>query len=146
MVEHAGTTRVIDCAAAEGWRGLSYAALYADCRHEVRQVRSGYRVALTVNVYQDISGGHQWEGGTGRGMGTQHRQMFRCVAGRHDGCGGGGEGGGGGEEEKEKEKEKEKEEEKEKKKKEEKEKKKKEEKEKEEEEEEQEEESKRGGR
>lgn len=29
---------------------LSYAAFYADCEHEVRPVRSGYRLCLTYNM------------------------------------------------------------------------------------------------
>lgn len=31
-------------------RQLTFAAFYADCRHEVRPVRSGYRLALTYNI------------------------------------------------------------------------------------------------
>jgi hypothetical protein len=35
--------------AASGYE-LSFAAFYADCQHEVRPIRSGYRVCLTYNV------------------------------------------------------------------------------------------------
>ena len=35
--------------AASGYE-LSYAAFYADCQHEVRPIRSGYRLCLTYNV------------------------------------------------------------------------------------------------
>ena len=31
-------------------RNLSYAAFYADCQHEVRPLKSGYRLCLTYNV------------------------------------------------------------------------------------------------
>ena len=43
VVEHAGSSRVIDCAAGDDWRAFSYAAFYADCKHEIRPVISGYR-------------------------------------------------------------------------------------------------------
>ncbi|HEV2372890.1 MAG TPA: 2OG-Fe(II) oxygenase, partial [Streptosporangiaceae bacterium] len=46
VVEHAG--------AAKTYRGsksaISLVAFYADCRHEVRPVKSGYRVTLTYNL------------------------------------------------------------------------------------------------
>ncbi len=32
---------------------LSFVAFYADCRHEVRPVKSGYRVTLTFNLFAD---------------------------------------------------------------------------------------------
>ena len=50
VVEHAGQRRTIDRSGGEQWRGFSYAAFYADCKHEVREVTSGYRVALTFNL------------------------------------------------------------------------------------------------
>ena len=50
VVEHAGQRRVIDCSAGELWRGFSYAAFYADCRHQIQPVTSGHRVALTFNL------------------------------------------------------------------------------------------------
>lgn len=34
---------------------IGYAAFYADCDHEVKPVRSGYRVCLTYNLYLDKS-------------------------------------------------------------------------------------------
>ena len=46
LIEHAGskvTYRASD-------KLLTFAAFYADCRHEVRPVRSGYRVVLTYNL------------------------------------------------------------------------------------------------
>ncbi len=46
VIEHAGskvTYRASD-------KLLTFAAFYADCRHEVRPVRSGYRVVLTYNL------------------------------------------------------------------------------------------------
>ena len=54
VVEHAGskvTYRASD-------KLLTFAAFYADCRHEVRPVRSGYRVVLTYNllVAGDLTG------------------------------------------------------------------------------------------
>ena len=54
VIEHAGskvTYRPSD-------KLLTFAAFYADCRHEVRPVRSGYRVVLTYNLMLvgDITG------------------------------------------------------------------------------------------
>jgi len=36
---------------------LSFVAFYADCRHEVRPVKSGYRVTLTLNLLADSEAG-----------------------------------------------------------------------------------------
>lgn len=52
VIEHAGykvTYRASD-------KLLTFAAFYADCRHEVRPVRSGYRVVLTYNLL--VAGDH----------------------------------------------------------------------------------------
>ena len=46
VVEHAGQTTTY----RGSQRLLSFVAFYADCRHEVRPVTSGYRVALTYNL------------------------------------------------------------------------------------------------
>lgn len=35
---------------------LSFAAFYADCRHEIKPVRSGYRIVLTYNLSLSVSG------------------------------------------------------------------------------------------
>ena len=50
VVEHRGQSEVIDLAKDEGWRSFSFAFFYADCRHEIKPVTSGYRVALTYNL------------------------------------------------------------------------------------------------
>lgn len=52
VIEHAGSTTT--CPGSQD--ALSLAAFYADCRHEVRPVKTGYRIALTYNLlveYQD---------------------------------------------------------------------------------------------
>jgi 2OG-Fe(II) oxygenase superfamily len=46
IVEHAGTPTT--CRGSQD--ALSLAAFYADCRHEVRPLKSGYRIALTYNL------------------------------------------------------------------------------------------------
>jgi hypothetical protein len=46
VIEHAGST--VTYRASD--RLLTFAAFYADCRHEVRPVRTGYRVVLTYNL------------------------------------------------------------------------------------------------
>jgi hypothetical protein len=46
VIEHLGK-RLTVCGSA---RQLTFAAFYADCHHEVRPVRSGYRLALTYNL------------------------------------------------------------------------------------------------
>jgi hypothetical protein len=46
VVEHNGTTVVCQASATE----VSVAAFYADCRHEVKPVRTGYRVTFTCNL------------------------------------------------------------------------------------------------
>ncbi|MGK4580364.1 2OG-Fe(II) oxygenase [Kitasatospora sp. HPMI-4] len=46
VIEHAGQSRVYRTSKTE----LSLVAFYADCRHEVTPVRTGYRVTLTFNL------------------------------------------------------------------------------------------------
>ncbi|MPZ00544.1 MAG: 2OG-Fe(II) oxygenase [Actinophytocola sp.] len=46
VIEHAGQTRAYRASKVE----LALLAFYADCRHEVTPVRSGYRVTLTFNL------------------------------------------------------------------------------------------------
>ncbi len=46
VIEHNGETVACQASATE----VSVAAFYADCRHEVRPVRTGYRVTLTCNL------------------------------------------------------------------------------------------------
>ena len=41
---------------------LSFVAFYADCRHQVRPVKSGYRVTLTLNLLADGETGAQGAG------------------------------------------------------------------------------------
>ena len=49
LIEHSGKTVAYQASAAE----VSVAALYADCRHEVKPVRTGYRVTFTCNLLLD---------------------------------------------------------------------------------------------
>ncbi|HUD36288.1 MAG TPA: 2OG-Fe(II) oxygenase [Streptosporangiaceae bacterium] len=49
VIEHDGETVVYRASATE----VSIAAFYADCRHEVKPVRTGYRVTLTCNLLLD---------------------------------------------------------------------------------------------
>jgi hypothetical protein len=50
IVSHDGWQYEIPFAGATSGYELSYAAFYADCQHEVRPLRSGYRLCLTYNV------------------------------------------------------------------------------------------------
>ncbi len=50
IVAHDGRQHEIVFTGAASGHELSYAAFYADCQHEVRPVRSGFRLCLTYNV------------------------------------------------------------------------------------------------
>ncbi|TVS19433.1 MAG: 2OG-Fe(II) oxygenase [Planctomycetaceae bacterium] len=50
VVSHDGRQHEILFTGAASGHELSYAAFYADCQHEVRPVRSGFRLCLTYNV------------------------------------------------------------------------------------------------
>lgn len=50
IVSHDGWQYEIQFTGATSGYELSYAAFYADCQHEVRPLRSGYRLCLTYNV------------------------------------------------------------------------------------------------
>jgi hypothetical protein len=50
IVSHEGRSRTITMAGAASGLELSFAAFYADCEHEVRPLKSGYRLCLTYNV------------------------------------------------------------------------------------------------
>ena len=50
IVSHDGRQHEIVFTGAASGHELSYAASYADCQHEVRPVRSGFRLVLTYNV------------------------------------------------------------------------------------------------
>lgn len=50
IVSHDGRQHEIVFTGAASGHELSYAAFYADCQHEVRPVRSGFRLCLTYNV------------------------------------------------------------------------------------------------
>ena len=50
IVMHEGTQHVIEFAGAASGHELSFAAFYADCRHEVRPLQSGYRLCLVYNL------------------------------------------------------------------------------------------------
>ena len=49
LIEHSGKTVAYQASAGE----VSVAAFYADCRHEVKPVRTGYRVTLACNLLLD---------------------------------------------------------------------------------------------
>jgi hypothetical protein len=50
IVSHAGRRQEIAFTGAASGHELSYAAFYADCQHEVRPVKSGFRLCLTYNL------------------------------------------------------------------------------------------------
>ncbi len=50
IVSHDGWQYEIQFTGATSGYELSYAAFYADCEHEIRPLRSGYRLCLTYNV------------------------------------------------------------------------------------------------
>ena len=50
IVSHDGQQHEIVFTGAASGHELSYAAFYADCQHEVRPVRSGFRLCLTYNL------------------------------------------------------------------------------------------------
>jgi len=50
IISHEGSRHEIAYTGAASGYELSYAAFYADCEHEVRPVRSGYRLCLVYNL------------------------------------------------------------------------------------------------
>jgi len=50
IVSHDGTEHEIVFSGAASGHELSFAAFYADCQHEIRPVRSGYRLCLAYNM------------------------------------------------------------------------------------------------
>ena len=54
-VSHAGATREFDYS-KEGAYGTHYLGFYADCKHEIRPVTSGHRLALVYNLVQTGGG------------------------------------------------------------------------------------------
>jgi len=50
VVSHEGRRHEIALAGAAAGHELSYAAFYADCEHEVRSVKDGYRLCLSYNL------------------------------------------------------------------------------------------------
>ena len=58
VVEHGGESVTYRTSKEE----LSFVAFYADCRHEVKPVKSGYRVTLTLNLLADGEAGAQGAG------------------------------------------------------------------------------------
>lgn len=50
VVEHDGQSERIDFGGPDSEFRTAYAAFYADCRHEITPVRSGYRVCLIYNL------------------------------------------------------------------------------------------------
>ena len=58
VVEHGGESVVYRTSK----EGLSFVAFYADCRHQVKPVKSGYRVTLTLNLLADSEAGARGAG------------------------------------------------------------------------------------
>jgi predicted 2-oxoglutarate/Fe(II)-dependent dioxygenase YbiX len=56
VVRNEGQEQVIDFSGASGRFQTHYAAFYADCEHEVRPVRSGFRLCLVYNLTLAKSG------------------------------------------------------------------------------------------
>ncbi len=50
LVSHAGEQHEIVFEGAKSGYYLSYAAFYADCQHEIKPLKSGYRLCLTYNL------------------------------------------------------------------------------------------------
>lgn len=50
VVSHGGTTETIQAQVAAQGEDLSFAAFYADCQHEVKPLKQGYRVCLVYNL------------------------------------------------------------------------------------------------
>jgi hypothetical protein len=50
VVRHEGQEEVIDFGGADSAFRIHYAAFYADCEHEVRPLREGYRLCLVYNL------------------------------------------------------------------------------------------------
>lgn len=50
LVRHGGREIAVDFSEPEHWRDFQFAALFADCEHEVEPVRSGYRCCLVYNL------------------------------------------------------------------------------------------------
>jgi len=56
IAEHDGQTERIDFGGPDSEFRTAYAAFYADCRHEITPVLSGYRVCLVYNLALDRAG------------------------------------------------------------------------------------------
>lgn len=50
IVRHEGDEKVFDFGGAESNFRIHYAAFYADCEHEIRPLRAGYRLCLVYNL------------------------------------------------------------------------------------------------
>ncbi len=50
IVRHEGKEVMLDTERAATKRGINFTAFYADCKHEVKPVRSGHRVSLVYNL------------------------------------------------------------------------------------------------
>ena len=51
VISHAGDEFVFDSSGKEGLKNFQAAIFYADCQHELKEVKSGYRLCLTYNVW-----------------------------------------------------------------------------------------------
>jgi hypothetical protein len=78
VVTHEGQSETIPMTGAASGQELSYAAFYADCEHEVRPLKSGYRLCLTYNLALEKSRGKQIVGAPSYGTtATQLMEILR---------------------------------------------------------------------
>jgi hypothetical protein len=77
VVEHAGRTATYRASK----KSLSFVAFYADCRHRVRPVTSGYRVVLTYNL---LLNGDTVASAAGRTDPGLSAELARCLAEHFD--------------------------------------------------------------
>ena len=77
VVRHEGQERTIDFGGpADRQFHIHFAAFYADCEHEVRPLRKGYRLCLVYNLTLAKSKKHHHRAaGLGAHRGDQHRSF-----------------------------------------------------------------------
>lgn len=69
IVRHEGKEAILQTLEAPSSRGISYAAFYADCEHEVRPLKKGFRVSLVYNLSAKRNP-ILWEASSASGEGT----------------------------------------------------------------------------
>lgn len=58
--------------------GISWAAFYSDCEHEVLEVTSGHRLTLTYNLYA-VRGGSGLAGGFASALDVSQLSFYRSL-------------------------------------------------------------------